>query len=124
MKMKIGNIIFWIVTVLCIVSLILGPIFIKIIKNLMLGAFMYASAIILWLVMIIISETQKHNNSEKDNTADNIEENISTSDFWEKCKTCEYFDGYDICLHKKNFGSVTDESKKVCKNKNLWQRKQ
>ena len=63
--MKISNIIFWIVTVLCILCLILGPIFIKLQKNLMLGVFMYASAIILWLVMIIISETQKHNNSGK-----------------------------------------------------------
>lgn len=119
--MKIGNIIFWIVTVLCIISLILGPIFTKITGNLMLGALMYASAIILWLVMIITSETQKHNKSEEDKI---ISKENNTSDFWKKCKSCEYFDGYDICLHKKNFGSVTDESKKVCKNKNLWQQKQ
>ena len=44
--------------------------------------------------------------------------------FWEKCKHCEYFDGYDLCLHKKNFGSVTDESKENCKNNNFFIEKQ
>lgn len=40
--------------------------------------------------------------------------------FWERCKHCEYFDGYDLCLHKKNFGSVTNESKENCKNNNFF----
>lgn len=44
--------------------------------------------------------------------------------FWEKCKHCECFDGYDLCLHKKNFGSVTDESKENCKNNNFFIEKQ
>lgn len=44
--------------------------------------------------------------------------------FWEKCKHCEYFDGYDLCLHKKNFGAVTDESKENCKNNNFFIEKQ
>ena len=44
--------------------------------------------------------------------------------FWEKCKHCECFDGYDLCLHKKNFGSVTNESKENCKNNNFFIEKQ
>lgn len=44
--------------------------------------------------------------------------------FWEKCNRCEYFDGYDICLHKKNFGSVTDELKENCKNSDFFLEKQ
>ena len=44
--------------------------------------------------------------------------------FWEKCNHCVYFDGYDICLHKKNFGSVTNESKEYCKNNKLYSEKQ
>ena len=44
--------------------------------------------------------------------------------FWEKCNHCEYFDGYDICLHKKNFGSVTNESKENCKNNKFYFEKQ
>ena len=40
--------------------------------------------------------------------------------FWEKCNHCEYFDGYDICLHEKNFGSVTNESKENCKNNKFY----
>ena len=70
MENKRNETAFWIVTVLCILCLILGPIFTKITGNLMLGALMYASAITLWLVMIIISETQKHNKSEKDKNTD------------------------------------------------------
>lgn len=45
------------------------------------------------------------------------------NDPWEKCKCCEYFDGYDMCLHKKNFGAVTNESEKTCNTLNLWLRK-
>ena len=44
--------------------------------------------------------------------------------FWEKCNHCEYFDGYDICLHKKNFGSVTNESKENCRKNNFFIEKQ
>lgn len=44
--------------------------------------------------------------------------------FWEKCNHCEYFDGYDLCLHKKNFGSVTNESKENCKNNKFFIKKQ
>ena len=50
------------------------------------------------------------------------------NDPWEKCKSCEFFDeffdGDDICTHKKNFGSVTEESEKRCNLLKLWRRKQ
>ena len=44
--------------------------------------------------------------------------------FEEKCKHCECFDGYDFCSHRKNFGSITDESIENCKNNNLFIEKQ
>lgn len=40
--------------------------------------------------------------------------------FWEKCNRCKYFDGYDICLHKKNCGTVTDGKKENCKNNGFF----
>lgn len=32
----------------------------------------------------------------------------------ESCDDCEFFDGYDMCLHPKNFGSVTTAVKAYC----------
>lgn len=49
-----------------------------------------------------------------------IEKQEEKQTFWEKCNHCEYFDGYDICLHKKNFGSVTNESKENCGKNNFF----
>ena len=45
---------------------------------------------------------------------------VMNDDFWGKCKKCAYFDGYDLCLHKKNFGSVTDETKSECDKNNYF----
>lgn len=42
---------------------------------------------------------------------------MEDKNFWEKCNKCAYFDGYDICLHKGNFGTVTDKTKQRCQNK-------
>ena len=50
--------------------------------------------------------------------------NHNEQNFWEKCKCCEYFDNYDMCLHNKNFGAVTDESKENCRKSNLFIEKQ
>lgn len=40
------------------------------------------------------------------------------NDFWEtdgkRCLTCEFFDGYDVCCHKKNAGTVTNERIQNC----------
>lgn len=43
--------------------------------------------------------------------------------FWEKCERCKNFEGYDMCLVKSNFGSVTKESKKKCEEQNLFEEK-
>ena len=53
-----------------------------------------------------------------------LEKQAEKQAFWEKCNHCEYFDGYDICLHKKNFGSVTNESKENCRKNNFFIEKQ
>lgn len=48
--------------------------------------------------------------------SDTLSRNIKLDDFWEKCNKCKYFDGYDICLVKDNFGTVTDKTKCNCEN--------
>lgn len=50
--------------------------------------------------------------------------NHNEQNFWEMCNHCEYFDGYDLCLHKMNFGAVTDELKENCRNNKLFIEKQ
>lgn len=37
----------------------------------------------------------------------------------EPCDGCIFFDGYDLCLNTKNFGSVTTERKTYCMNNKL-----
>jgi hypothetical protein len=54
------NIAFWIVTILCIISLILSPIIGYIKKNIALSAYIFGGTIILWLCMVILHETNKH----------------------------------------------------------------
>lgn len=44
-------------------------------------------------------------------------------DFWAKCNKCEFFDGYDICMRRGNFGTVTDSIKSNCEKKNLFEEK-
>ena len=45
-------------------------------------------------------------------------------EWWKPCPICEFFDGYDMCLLKKNFGSVSDISKARCEKNNLFKEKQ
>jgi hypothetical protein len=47
------------------------------------------------------------------------EHNESESDvhLFDSCKDCVFFDGYDVCCHEENFGSVTSARKTYC-NKN------
>ena len=40
-----------------------------------------------------------------------------------RCMTCEFFDGYDMCCHKENFGSITQKTLDNCKNQNLFKEK-
>ena len=55
-----NNIAFWIITVLCIVSLILSQILVYINKSAALGGYIFGGTIILWLCMVILHETEKH----------------------------------------------------------------
>lgn len=41
--------------------------------------------------------------------------------YWRKCNKCKYFDGYDICMAKGNFGTVTDEVKQRCEEKHIFE---
>ena len=40
-----------------------------------------------------------------------------------RCIGCEFFDGYDICCHHENFGSITQKSLDNCKKHNLFKEK-
>lgn len=43
-----------------------------------------------------------------------------TNEWWEPCTRCVFFDGYDMCLRHKIFGSVTDYTKAYCETHNLF----
>lgn len=32
-----------------------------------------------------------------------------------KCHKCKYYDGYDLCTHRLNFGAIEDDSVLKCK---------
>ena len=36
------------------------------------------------------------------------------------CKDCVFFDGYDVCCHEENFGSVTSARKSYCNKNKLF----
>ena len=40
-----------------------------------------------------------------------------------RCIGCEFFDGYDMCCHHENFGSITQQSLDNCKKHNLLREK-
>lgn len=40
-----------------------------------------------------------------------------------RCIGCEFFDGYDMCCHRENFGSITQQSLDNCKKHNLLKEK-
>lgn len=40
-----------------------------------------------------------------------------------RCVGCELFDGYDMCCHHENFGSITQQSLDKCKKHNLLREK-
>ena len=40
-----------------------------------------------------------------------------------RCTSCEFFDGYDMCCHHENFGSITQQSLDNCKKHNLLKEK-
>lgn len=38
------------------------------------------------------------------------------------CWNCVYFDGYDLCTHKKNFGAIGNDSVIKCVKSNLFKK--
>ena len=38
----------------------------------------------------------------------------------ERCVNCVHFDGYDVCMHKQNFGSIVEDRVWRCLNKKLY----
>jgi len=40
-----------------------------------------------------------------------------------RCTGCEFFDGYDMCCHHENFGSITQKTLDNCKKNNLLREK-
>lgn len=36
------------------------------------------------------------------------------------CKRCEFFDGYDICCHKRNWGSIVESNLYNCMRNKLF----
>ena len=41
----------------------------------------------------------------------------------EYCNTCQLFDGYDLCVHKNNFGAITDKTIENCKENKYYKEK-
>jgi uncharacterized protein YfkK (UPF0435 family) len=37
----------------------------------------------------------------------------------ESCNDCKFYDGYDLCMHAENFGSVTTSRKAYCNDNKL-----
>lgn len=65
-------------------------------------------------VKYIVDEVK--NKLNKEDTEKKCDSYIS-----ESCENCVFFDGYDVCLNTKNFGSVTTERKTYCNNNNLFE---
>lgn len=63
-------------------------------------------------------------------TKTHLKENIPSTDIAPdkgapacRCMFCEFFDGYDMCCHNANFGSITQQSLDNCKKHNLLREK-
>lgn len=71
-------------------------------------------------IILLIEGLLKHNLVTKDNiTSTSIEQGKPAC----RCTGCEFFDGYDMCLHHGNFGSITQQSLDKCKKHNLLREK-
>lgn len=47
--------------------------------------------------------------------------NIEFFEFY-NCCNCYFYDGFDICCHRKNFGTITDEIINKCKTDKLFRK--
>lgn len=47
-------------------------------------------------------------------------ENESDVYLFDSCTDCVFFDGYDVCCHEENFGSVTSARKTYCNKNKLF----
>lgn len=77
-------------------------------------------------IKVIETNNELNNYENLDELKDLIEKykNIKNDDeWWKPCQDCQFFEGYDICTRKGNFGAVTDISKAKCEKYNLFQKK-
>ena len=58
MKTKRNSVWFWIITILCIVSVLLSPVLMYFLDNKLPGAFLFAGAIVFWIITIILYENR------------------------------------------------------------------
>ena len=67
------------------------------------------------------------------NCADLVEKTITKNDNENKdcipyekqwCTLCEFFDGYDMCLKKGNFGAITNETINKCSKDKFFKNKE
>lgn len=65
-------------------------------------------------VNYIVEEVKKKLNLNKD-----FSENKNDVYQSEYCNGCVFFDGYDLCMHSENFGSIINVRKTYCKDNNL-----
>jgi broad-specificity NMP kinase len=72
-------------------------------------------------VNYIVEEVKKKLNLNKDFYKINKDFSENKNDVYqsEYCNGCVFFDGYDLCMHSENFGSIINVRKTYCKDNNL-----
>lgn len=72
-------------------------------------------------VNYIVEEVKKKLNLNKDFSEINKDFSENKNDVYqsEYCNGCVFFDGYDLCMHSENFGSIINVRKTYCKDNNL-----
>ena len=92
----------------------------------------YILLIILLCMMVIghyiIAQAEKPEKEKRkqkfkefeDNYYKEHNENESDVYLFDSCKDCVFFDGYDVCCHEENFGSVTSARKTYCNKNKLF----
>lgn len=66
-------------------------------------------------VNYIVEEVKKKLNLNKDFSEN--KNDVYQSEYY--CNGCVFFDGYDLCMHSENFGSIINVRKTYCKDNNL-----
>lgn len=70
-------------------------------------------------VNYIVEEVKKKLNKDFSEINKDFSENKADVYQSEYCNGCVFFDGYDLCMHSENFGSIINVRKTYCKDNNL-----